>query len=216
MTFISVDLGGKVVSTAVSLQLVPQNSTCLVTATPVTITLPPLASVVDGMRLLIKDYSGTASFASLITIDGSGSETIDGDLTKTISGPYQTMILVKTPTSWCVGMSASLIGIVASFSQKNGGVTAAYQALLTDRVVDYIAVPNSDVTVTLQPANTLIPGTVVTVTNSDGSSSAAANITVIRSGADTVNGGAGYTMNVAYGTLCLMTDGVSKWVRVQG
>ena len=102
------------------------------------------------------------------------------------------------------------------FVSVNGGTTATYTMTADDHVVDYIAVPNSDVTVNLPLAATCGRGAWCLVTNSDGSCSAAANINVVRSGADTVNGGTGYSLASNYISLMLVSDGVSKWVRTQG
>lgn len=98
----------------------------------------------------------------------------------------------------------------------DGGTTASYTMTADDHVVNYINVPNSDVTVTLPLAATAGRGAWVLVTNSDGSASAAANINVVRSGADTVNGGTGYSLASNYISIMLVSDGGTKWVRAQG
>ena len=98
----------------------------------------------------------------------------------------------------------------------NGGTTASYTMPADDHVVDYTSVPNSDVTVNLVLAATAGRGAWVLITNSDGSASPAANINVVRAGADTVNGGSGYSLASNYISLMLVSDGISKWVRTQG
>jgi len=61
-----------------------------------TITLPAATSNTDAIIAIKKiDSSGLA-----VTIDGNGSETIDGDLIKIISDQYVTLTLISDGSNW--------------------------------------------------------------------------------------------------------------------
>ena len=62
-----------------------------------TITLPALSAVSDGKVYHIKkiDSSGLS-----VTIDGSGSETIDGVTMQVITDQYTSILLVKSSSEW--------------------------------------------------------------------------------------------------------------------
>ena len=72
---------------------------CDATAGAITANLPPVADVYDGFTVAIKR---TNSGANAVTIDGDGSETIDGATTLVLSAQYQYVILVANGTSWSV------------------------------------------------------------------------------------------------------------------
>ncbi len=63
-----------------------------------TITLPPTASVPKQVYNIKKiDTSG-----NVVTLDPDGTETIDGDLTVTLSAPYESLMLVTDGSNWFV------------------------------------------------------------------------------------------------------------------
>lgn len=62
-----------------------------------TLTLPPAASNAGKVLELKKT---DASLANLVTIDGNGSETIDGALTTTLATQYEAIIIVCDGTGW--------------------------------------------------------------------------------------------------------------------
>jgi len=62
----------------------------------VTITLPPAAI---GLQFVIKRIDSTIYN---ITIDADGSETIDGDLTKTLPSQYDAIHIVSDGTEWWI------------------------------------------------------------------------------------------------------------------
>ena len=67
-----------------------------------TINLPAAATAKAGAEVIIKDATGSAA-ANNITVDASGTETIDGALTKTISTNYDSLRLVCDGSSkWLV------------------------------------------------------------------------------------------------------------------
>lgn len=66
---------------------------------PLTLTLPKAAVAGKGRVFIIKDAAGGAT-ANNITIDGDGSETIDGAATKVIAANYGTVWLYSSGTAW--------------------------------------------------------------------------------------------------------------------
>lgn len=66
---------------------------------PLTLTLPKAAVAGKGRVFVIKDAAGGAG-TNNITIDGDGSETIDGTTTKVISTNYGAVWLYSSGTAW--------------------------------------------------------------------------------------------------------------------
>lgn len=64
------------------------------------VTLLAAATAGDGFILLVKDESGSASGSVTITVDGNGSETIDGALTKVINAAYGSISLYCNGSNW--------------------------------------------------------------------------------------------------------------------
>lgn len=64
-----------------------------------TLTLPTVASAKEGKLFRIKDESGNAGTFN-ITVDGNGSETIDGALTKVISSNYGSINIYCNGSAW--------------------------------------------------------------------------------------------------------------------
>jgi hypothetical protein len=63
-----------------------------------TVTLPSAAAAgAAGRQIIVKNAS---SSTNTITVDGDGSETIDGSSTKTIATAYGTMNLVSDGANW--------------------------------------------------------------------------------------------------------------------
>jgi len=65
-----------------------------------TLTLPAGASVEDGTVFVVKNGAGDASVASPVTIDGNGSETIDGDIIIYLESPYASVNLMSSGSGW--------------------------------------------------------------------------------------------------------------------
>ena len=65
-----------------------------------TLTLPAGASIEDGTVFVIKNGAGDASVASPVTIDGNGSETIDGDIIIYLESPYASVNLMSSGSGW--------------------------------------------------------------------------------------------------------------------
>lgn len=66
-----------------------------------TITLPSAVTVGAGKIYIIKDESGAAG-TNNITIDGDGTETIDGTTTRVINTNYGSMNIISDGTNWYI------------------------------------------------------------------------------------------------------------------
>jgi DUF4097 and DUF4098 domain-containing protein YvlB len=77
------------------------DSALLVTTGGITVTLPSAATFGSGAVIYIKDRDGNAA-GSAITVDAAGSETIDGNLTFSISSNYQSLTLLSDGTNWSI------------------------------------------------------------------------------------------------------------------
>ncbi|MDB4442331.1 hypothetical protein N9219_02810 [bacterium] len=69
---------------------------CDCTSNAITVNLPAASA---GQRFEIKKIDATAN---AVTIDGNGSETIDGALTKVITAQYESVTLVSDGTNWFI------------------------------------------------------------------------------------------------------------------
>ncbi len=65
-------------------------------ASGVTVTLLAAATAGDGFKLIIKNLHATAS----VTVDGNGSETIDGGTTATLATQYESITIVSDGSNW--------------------------------------------------------------------------------------------------------------------
>ena len=86
----------------------------------------------------------------------------------------------------------------------------SYQILSTDRTVAHSSL-TAAVTDTLPLAASVNPGQQLVVEDIYGAATGVKTITIIPSGADTVNGLASAVISRAYGGYTLISDGVSKW-----
>ena len=75
----------------------------------ITITLPAIASTQAGRQIRVKK---TDSTSNQVIVDGNGSETIDGALTKTLISENQGMMIINDGTEWKL---LQLTGRVSSF-----------------------------------------------------------------------------------------------------
>lgn len=64
-----------------------------------TITLPAATADLDGLVYVVKKVD---SSGNTVTIDGNGSETIDGATTKVLSAQYDTVSIVCDGSNWLV------------------------------------------------------------------------------------------------------------------
>jgi hypothetical protein len=71
---------------------------CDCTTTPITVPMPAAATL-TGQMLWIKKIDSTSN---AVTIDGNGSETIDGAASITLTSQYQSITLVSDGTNWFI------------------------------------------------------------------------------------------------------------------
>jgi hypothetical protein len=71
------------------------------TSNAVTLTLPAAATAGTGKTYVIKDESGQAG-TNAITIDGDGTETVDGVTSFDISSPYGAAHLYTDGSNWFI------------------------------------------------------------------------------------------------------------------
>jgi len=85
-------------STTSSITIAAETKLQLVDATsgPVTITLPTALEATNRV-LTVKKVDATAN---AVTIDGSGTETIDGAATRSITAQWDSMTIVSNGTTW--------------------------------------------------------------------------------------------------------------------
>jgi hypothetical protein len=65
----------------------------------VTITLPPAADVGAGKHIGIKKVDASAN---AVTVDGDGSETIDGAATVSLAAQWASLFAVSNGTNWLI------------------------------------------------------------------------------------------------------------------
>jgi len=69
------------------------------TTSAFTVVLPAVADVVTGKTYIFKKIDATAND---VTIDGDGTETIDGATTYVLSGQYDKLVIVSDGTEWLI------------------------------------------------------------------------------------------------------------------
>jgi hypothetical protein len=67
-----------------------------------TLTLPAVSTLEDGTTFIIKNGDGDASASSAVTIDGNGSETLDGSTTILLESPYAAVTVMVSGSGWLV------------------------------------------------------------------------------------------------------------------
>ena len=132
--------------------------------------------------------------------------------------PAQGELIVDTTNNRVIVGDGTTVGgwPAAKLAEIGGGATrtavadANYAALPTDRNIAITAI-TAPRTVTLPAASAYPQGTRLTVFDESGAVSATNTVTIARSGADSVNGGASATLSSAYGVLAVETNGANKW-----
>jgi hypothetical protein len=77
---------------------VADNEDCVINCTSGTFTVTlPTAVGISGQYFIVKN-----SGAGVITIDGDGSETMDGASSKTLSVQYESMTFVSNGANWII------------------------------------------------------------------------------------------------------------------
>ena len=85
-----------------------------------TFTLPTAASAADGFRI---GFKKTDSSVNALTIDGNGSETIDGATTITVDNQFDEVLLVTDGTTWHIAGKKGFEGPVSRFLVEQANQT---------------------------------------------------------------------------------------------
>ena len=85
-----------------------------------------------------------------------------------------------------------------------------YTALTTDRIIAYTAITASR-TVTLPAAAAFPQGAALWIVDESGACSSSINMIVTHSGSDVIDGAASAVLIAAYDSICLTSNGISKW-----
>lgn len=92
---------GAIPYVAVAVATTADEDDCVIDVTAgaggVTITLPAVASTRVGKFYIIRNADGGAGN---VTVDGDGSETINGVTTKSITSQYEGLLVVNTGAAW--------------------------------------------------------------------------------------------------------------------
>ncbi len=161
--------------------------------TTYTVTLPPASGQAGRVIYVKRTSSGT------ITVDGNGSETIDGALTLSMTTSLQAVILVCDGSNW--------------FSFSSGGAGSGSGTLTLESIsavgsisasTNYAICSGTTYTVTLPSAATVGSGWVLYIKKT-----ASGNITVDGSGSETIDGALTYLMRISNQTLELVSDGTN-------
>ena len=96
----SVALAGREVSAdATASRTTDRIIKCDTSTDPITVTLPPAADCHDGKAGLVYTIV-CLSAANAVTLDGDGSELIDGAATATITGAYSSLTVWSDGVQW--------------------------------------------------------------------------------------------------------------------
>jgi hypothetical protein len=131
----------------------------------VTITLPPVGVVGRPVGIMKSDNSANA-----VTIYGSGSETIEGSATQTISTQYDSFLLRDNGTSWDVeqrGSSVLTTIITSGFNVFKTIAVSGQSNVVADSGTDTLTLVGSGVTITTNATTDTITFTVDAVDADD-------------------------------------------------
>lgn len=197
-------LGRKTVADA-AYQILPTNYYVAYTSLSAarTVTLPAVADVDAGYVVVVADESGSAATYN-ITVDGSGSETIDGALTKVITDAYGRIGLISTGTGWKV-LFYSGGPLVRRVTLVND---AAYSILVTDSYVGYTAL-SAGRTATLPAIASVTQGTIITLKDEAGGAGTN-NLTLKGNGSENIDGANTSVISTNYGKVSVIARG-TKW-----
>jgi hypothetical protein len=115
---------------------------CDATSGAFTVTLPLAATADDGFTIAIKKTDATRN---IVTIDGSGAETVDGLSTYLLAGTNDSVILVCDGTNWKI---VSKISTPVAYSTPSG----------TGTTIDFTGIPTTARKITLTLVDVSISG----------------------------------------------------------
>lgn len=121
------------------------------------------------------------------------------------------LVAVDTTTAW-VFLRPDVVVIEP---ERTTVADIPYTILPSDRLVALTSITAPRI-FTLPAANTMLPGSPIRIMDESGNVNGTATLTIIASGADTINGlsgaGTGIALTAGYGAVTLYSDGISKWL----
>lgn len=159
--------------------------------TTYTLTLPTAVGQSGRVLYIKRNSSGT------ITVDGAGSETIDGDLTQTLTITLESMILVSDGANWFQVGGSSGSGVMVEESISGTDTIS--------EMTDIAICSGTTYTVTLPAAGSYGAGRILIVKRTS-----SGTITVDADGSETIDGAADFSLNIALMSVSLYSDG-SNW-----
>lgn len=157
---------------------------------------------------------GLGSAAVLAAGAANGAATLD-------SGAHLPAAQFSASTAGVLSASSNLSDLASAKTARSSTglnidrLTTAgnsnYTILATDRIVAHSSLTAAR-TDTLPAASAMNPGGSIIIADIYGVVTASNTIIIQRTGADTVNGGTSFTLSSQWGSVILISDGVSKWV----
>jgi hypothetical protein len=131
----------------------------------ITVTLPPVGVLGRPIGIMKSDSSSNA-----VTIDGSGSETIEGSATQSLPAQYDAMLLRDNGTSWDVELrnSSVLTTIITNgFNVFKTIAVSGQSNVVADSGTDTLTLVGDGVTITTNATTDTITFTVDALTAED-------------------------------------------------
>lgn len=193
---------GNVTAAAGAYQVLPSDGIVLATtAGSQTVTLPAVANVPKGHVVRVKK----AGNGGTLTLEGSGSETVDNAANLTTTTLYDTISVISDGAEWwSVGYAAAVTGTNRVL------VTTAQTTTATIAITDDVTIDSGTASHTLTlPTAVGNDGAVLTVKKTG----ATGVITVDGDGTETIDGALNLTLTYQYESATLLSDG-TNWMRI--
>jgi hypothetical protein len=165
-----------------------------------TLSLPAAASSAGKIFTIKKTDSST----NAITIDGSGSETIDGALTKLLVRQYQWYEITCDGSAWYITNQGGPLGQQVSSSSGNFGSTSATPTAVTNLTVTLKSSGNP-IRVFLQNDGSQMTGSYISGVATTGNN----NLTILRDGATIAGFGVPYAKSVPTSVVDFLDTGIT-------
>lgn len=134
-------------------------------AGPITVTLPPVGVIGRPVGVMKSDNSANA-----VTIDGSGSETIEGAATQSLPTQFDAMLMRDNGVSWDIEQrnSSVLTSVVTNGFNVFKTISVSGQSnVVADSGTDTLTLVGSGVTITTNASTDTITFTVDTLSEED-------------------------------------------------
>lgn len=164
-----------------------------------TVTLMPVATAGSGFMLSIGKSDSTNN---VVTIDGSGSETINGKTNYLLSMPYQGVTIGSNGTSWRVTNEMKAEG---GSKGAHTSVTTTYTVTSQDRFIGANATAGA-FTITLPAAAIVGSGFIVGIGKEDATANA---VTIDGNSTETIGGSQTYVLNIRYQGIEIESNGTN-------